>query len=350
MELTAMDTEETIGKEIAHEGKAGFGASLREEFPQVFRETLPLPPETRDKYARRITLQHGEGAPAQRPYPISLFDRKRFQMELQELESKGYITRSRSPHAAPKLYVDKKDGGRRLCIDYRRLNKITVRERTNPLRVEELMDTLGNSRMSTTLDFRSGYWHASREKTALTTCFGQYPWKVMPFGLKNAPAVFRRYLTDVLYDLLNKCVVLYIDDILIFSSTECTTGVWRRLKEHQLMAKYSKCQFGVREVCCRGQILVEATRRPDPKKVAAILNWKAPTTVKEVQSFMGFANFLRPFVAHFAQVATPLHTLTTKNRKWGRYHAEQYAFDGLKPAIIATTMLYVVDPTLPFVV
>mmetsp|Transcript_23914 Transcript_23914/g.34397 ORF Transcript_23914/g.34397 Transcript_23914/m.34397 type:complete len:163 (-) Transcript_23914:3630-4118(-) len=149
---------------------------------------------------------------------MSLTDCDKLKKELKEQETRGFITRGQSPFAAPVLYVDKKDGGRRLWVDYRKLNSVTTTERTTPPRVEELMDTLSSVRVFTTLDLRSGYWQlpvdqALPEKTAFVTCFGQYQWNVMPFGLKNAPSVFIRYLTDVLYDLINQCVALYVDVI-----------------------------------------------------------------------------------------------------------------------------------------
>mmetsp|Transcript_14417 Transcript_14417/g.58400 ORF Transcript_14417/g.58400 Transcript_14417/m.58400 type:complete len:241 (-) Transcript_14417:1278-2000(-) len=233
---------------------------------------------------------------------MSLSDQQELKKQLQKLLERKLIRPSSSPFASPCLFVDKKDGGKRLCIDYRRLNLQTITNQTSPPRIEDCLDALGSASYLSVIDLRSGYWQLRVNegdvlKTAFTTPFGLYEWLVMPFGLKNAPAVFTRLLNHIFFSELNNFVKIFFDDIVVYSQNLEThrihlNFVFDKLRTHKLYTKASKCKFGVPETKYLGHIVGSGTRRPDPAKVEAIRRWATPQNVKDVRSFMGFANYL----------------------------------------------------------
>ncbi|MEL7523810.1 MAG: reverse transcriptase family protein, partial [Cyanobacteria bacterium J06553_1] len=215
-------------------------------FPDVLTEdTHGLPPWRKVNF--EIELLPGASPPAQRPYRMSLRDQQELKTQLQQLKTQGLIQESSSPYAAPCLFVDKKDGGQRLCIDYRRLNAATIPNKTSPPRIEDCIDSVGQSTFLSVIDLRSGYWQLRiREtdipKTAFVTPFGLYEWLVMPFGMMNAPATFIRLLNSIFFDLLGKSVSIFFDDIIVYSSTaedheQHLTTVFDRLRKHKLYTK-----------------------------------------------------------------------------------------------------------------
>ncbi|GJV33922.1 putative reverse transcriptase domain-containing protein [Tanacetum coccineum] len=211
--------------------------------------------------------------------------------QLQELSEKGFIRPSSSPWGAPVLFVKKKDGSFRMCIDYRELNKLTVKNRYPLPRIDDLFDQLQGSSVYSKIDLRSGYHQLRiREEdipiTAFRTRYGHYEFQVMPFGLTNAPAVFMDLMNRVCKALLDKICDVFIDDILIYSKNKEEHEkhlkiILELLKNEQLYAKFSKCDFWLESVQFLGHVINNKGVHVDPAKVEAIRNWSAPTTPKE---------------------------------------------------------------------
>ena len=212
--------------------------------------------------------------------------------QLQELLDKGFIRPSFSPWGAPVLFVKKKDGTFRMCIDYRELNKLTIKNRYPLPRIDDLFDQLQGSSFYSKIDLRSGY-HQLRvqeediHKTAFRTRYGHYEFLVMPFGLTNAPAVFMDLMNRVCKPYLDKFVIVFIDDILIYSKSkeeheQHLRLILELLKNEKLYAKFSKCEFWIREVHFLGHVVNEKGIHVDPSKIEAIKTWEAPKSPTEV--------------------------------------------------------------------
>nr|GFC47020.1 Pol protein [Tanacetum cinerariifolium] len=235
--------------------------------------------------------------------PIEL---KELKDQLQELLERGFIRPSVSPWDAPVLFVKKKDGSMRLCIDYRELNKITIRNRYPLPRIDDLFDQLHGVIHFSKIDLRSGD-HQLRvkehdiSKTAFRTRYSHYEFLVMPFGLTNAPAVFMDLMNRVFHEFLDKFVIMFIDDILVFSS-----------------------------VAFLGHIVSAEAITMDPAKVEAITKWPRPTSVTEVRSFLGLAGYYRRFVEGFSHLALPLTKLMRKGEKFVWNEEREKSFEELK--------------------
>ncbi|QRW17416.1 Retrotransposable element Tf2 protein [Rhizoctonia solani] len=252
----------------------------------------------------------------------------------------GKIRPSKSSISSPVMFVPKKDGSRCLVVDYRRLNNRTKKN------------------VFTKLDLRWGYNNVRVKegdewKTAFRTKYGLYESLVMTFGLTNAPAAFQHFMNKLFKDLLDVCVIIYLDDILIYSRddaihTQHVHEVLRRLMDNQLFCKASKCTFHVTSVEYLGIIVSDKGFSLDKLKIQAVQEWPTPTKVKEVQLFLGFANFLRRFVANFSHMARPLHNLVKKDVPWKWDTREQEAFQGLKDAITNAPVLCHADPSRPY--
>jgi len=239
--------------------------------------------------------------------------------QLQELLQKGFIQPSSSPWGCPALFVKKKDQTLRLCVDYRPLNEVTIKNKYPLPRIDLLFDQLVGAKVFSKIDLRLGYHQIKIRpedvpKMAFTTRYGLYEYLVMSFGLTNAPAHFMYLMNSVFMPELDKLVVVFIDDILIYSKTknehaEHLRIVLTRLREHQLYAKFSKCEFWLDKVHFLGHVLSAEGVAVDPGKVEEVLNWKPPTTVHEVRSFLGMAGYYRRFIPDFSRVAKPITTL-----------------------------------------
>ncbi|KAJ9566214.1 hypothetical protein OSB04_002180 [Centaurea solstitialis] len=298
------------------------------EFPEVFPEELPgLPPPRLVEF--HIDLVPGAGPIAKSPYRLAPSEMQELSKQLQELLDKGFIRPSSSPWGAPVLFVKKKDGSFRMCIDYRELNKITIKNRYPLPRIDDLFDQLQGATYFSKIDLRSGY-HQMRvreediAKTAFRTRYGHYEFLVMPFGLTNAPAVFMDLMNRVCRPYLDKFVIVFIDDILIYSQNkedheQHLRRILELLKAEKLYAKFSKCEFWIREVHFLGHVVNKEGIHVDPAKVEAIKKWEAPKTPTEIRQFLGLAGYYRRFIANFSKIAQPLTTLTQKDKKfiWG---------------------------------
>ncbi|WVZ81473.1 hypothetical protein U9M48_028847 [Paspalum notatum var. saurae] len=248
---------------------------------------------------------------------------KELKVQLQEQLDKGFIRPSSSPWGCPAHFVEKKDqGGKRLCVDYRPLNAVTVKNKYPLPHIDILFDQLAGAKVFSKIDLRSGYYQIKIRgedipKTAFSTRYGLYEYLVMSFGLTNAPAFFMYMMNSVFMNELDKFVVVFIDDILIYSKSEEEHKehlriVLNRLREHKLYAKFSKCAFWLKEVSFLGHILSKKGVAVDPSKVKDVLNWKQPETVTEIRSFLGLVGYYRRFIKDFSKTAKPMTSLTKK--------------------------------------
>ncbi|KAJ1598131.1 hypothetical protein NDA14_005673 [Ustilago hordei] len=258
------------------------------------------------------------------------------------------------------LFVPKKDGGLRLCVDYRGLNEITVKNRAPLPLIEEQLFLLRKARIYTKLDLRAAYnliriAKGDEWKTAFGTQLGLYEYLVMPFGLANAPAHFQSFINDIFRDIIGVYVVVYLDDFLIFSDTEevhvkHVTEVLTRLRNNRLFAKLSKCEFHTKTVEFLGYIIKPTGIEMDPEKVRTVKEWPMPESVHDIQRFLGFANFYRRFIAHFARIAKPLTALVKPIERFKKFELPeeaQQAFHKLIQAFTSAGVLQHFDYHLP---
>ncbi len=296
-----------------------------------------------------------------RVFPLSQPESEAMRAYIEEELAKGFIRPSTSPASAGFFFVKKKDGGLRPCIDYRSLNDITIKFRYPLPLVPSALEQLHSARYFTKLDLRSAYnliriREGDEWKTAFSTTSGHYEYLVMPFGLSNSPSVFQAYINDVFRDMLNRGVIVYIDDILVYSDSlenhiQQVRAALQRLIEHQLYAKMEKCEFHQTQVSFLGYIISSEGVAMDDKKVQFVLNWPQPKTVKELQRFLGFANFYRRFIRNFSTIAAPLTSLLSGGRqRLDRSPSAQHAFLQLKDRFTTAPILHHPDPNLEFTV
>ncbi|KAJ9544312.1 hypothetical protein OSB04_024019 [Centaurea solstitialis] len=270
------------------------------EYPEVFPEDLAsLPPDQEIEFW--IDLVPGATLIAKAPYRLAPSELKEMLAQLQELLDKGFIRPSTSPWGAPVLFVKKKDDTMRMCIDYRELNKVTVKNKYPLLRIDDLFDQLQDAKFFSKIDLRSGYHQLKvREedisKTAFRTRYGHYEFLVMSFGLTNAPLTFMDLMNIVCKPYLDKLVIVFIDDILIYSKSAEEHGEHLRkilevLKRERLYAKFSKCEFWLKKVQFLGHIVMQEGIKVDPAKIEAIQNWESPKSPTKVRSFLGLARY-----------------------------------------------------------
>ena len=308
-------------------------------FPNVFPEELPgLPPHREIEFAIEIVLC---ATPASiTPYRMAPLELKESKLQLQELLEKGFIRPSVLPWGAPVLFVKKKDGTLRLCIDYRQLNKLTVKNKYLLPRIDDLFDQLKGASIFSKIDLRSGY-HQLRikdvdvHKTTFRTRYGHYEFLIMPFGLTNAPAAFMDLMNHVFRSYVDQFVAVFIDDILVYSKDRESHDthlqvVLETLRKEQLYAKLSKCEFWMNEVSFLEHIVSKEGIRVDPKKIEVVVEWKPPRNVIEVRSFLGLAGYYRRFVKGFSMTAAPMTKLLQKNVKYEWSEKCQRSFDKLK--------------------
>jgi len=328
------------------------------EFPEVFpTEVSGLPPNREVEFS--IDIVPGVGPISKAPYRMAPTELAELKKQLEELLEKGFIRPSVSPWGAPVLFVKKKDGSLRLCIDYRELNKVTIKNKYPLPRIDDLLDQLIGASVFSKIDLRSGY-HQLRvkaediPKTAFRTRYGHYEFLVMPFGLTNAPAIFMDYMNRIFRPYLDKFVVVFIDDILIYSKSEKEHEEHLRivlgiLREKKLFAKLSKCEFWLSEVKFLGHVISQEGVAVDPSKVEAVLAWERPSTVSEIRSFLGLAGYYRRFIQGFSQIAYPLTRLTRKGKSFEWDNNCERSFQELKHRLTSAPVLIIPDPQYVFI-
>ncbi|KAK3511404.1 hypothetical protein QTP70_007228 [Hemibagrus guttatus] len=330
-------------------------------FSDVFcpKRASKLPPHR--PWDCAIDLLPGEPVPRGRIYPLSIPEEKAMEEYIKEALDQGYIRPSTSPAASSFFFVAKKDGGLRPCIDYRALNRITVKFRYPLPLVPSALEHLRGATIFTKLDLHSAYnliWirEGDEWKTAFITPTGHYEYLVMPYGLANAPSVFQDFIHEVLREFLHRFVLVYIDDILIYSrnlAEHCqhVAKVLERLRKFQLFLKAEKCSFHQTSVQFLGYKINSSGIQMDEGKITAIRDWPTPITVKELQRFLGFANFYRRFIQNYISIANPLTSLLRNKPKslaWSP--ATEEAFNLLKKAFTTAPLLVHPDPNKPFIV
>ncbi|GJV63950.1 putative reverse transcriptase domain-containing protein [Tanacetum coccineum] len=330
-----------------------------QDFPEVFPEDLPgLPPARPVEF--QIDLIPGAAPVARAPYRLAPSEMKELSEQLQELSDKGFIRPSSSPWGAPVLFVKKKDGSFRMCIDYRELNKLTVKNRYPLPRIDDLFDQLQGSSIYSKIDLRSGY-HQLRvreqdiSKTAFRTRYGHYEFQVMPFGLTNAPAVFMDLMNRVCKPYLDKFVIVFIDDILIYSKDEKEheehlKAILELLKKEQLYAKFSKCEFWIPKVQFLGHVIDSRGIHVDPAKIESIKDWASPKTPTEIRQFLGLAGYYRRFIEGFSKIAKSMTKLTQKGIKFDWGEKEENAFQLIKQKLCSAPILALPEGSEDFVV
>ena len=242
--------------------------------------------------------------------------------QIEVLLKHGIIEPSCSEWRSPVVMVKKKDGSYRFACDYRRLNNLTEKMSYPMPRLEDVWDLIGEVKPQyfSVLDLASGFWQIrldpeTKHKAAFVCQNGQYTWNRMPFGLKNSPITFQQTMNDVLRDLITKCCIVYVDDIIVFSKDFDShmahlQQVFDRLEKANLTLKLSKCQFAVKEVKYLGHVLSPQGILPDPDKLSIVQNWQPPKNPKQVRQFLGLTNYYRRFVPNYANIAKPMQNLT----------------------------------------
>jgi hypothetical protein len=254
--------------------------------------------------------------------------------------------------------VDKSDGSSRLCTDYRKLNDVTIKNKYPLPKIDDLFDQLTGARVFSKIDLRTGYHQLKIRatdipKTAFTTQYGLYEYTVMSFGLTNAPAYFMNLMNKVFMEFLDKFVVVFIDDILVYSKFEEEHATHLRLiletlREHQLYAKFSKCEFWLKEVGFLGHVLSAGGVFVDPKKITSVMEWEAPTTQTEVRGFLGLAGYYHKFVEGFSSIARPMTQLLKKDKKFEWTPKCEESFQELKKRLVTAPVLTMPDITKNF--
>jgi hypothetical protein len=328
-----------------------------QEYPEVFLEELPgMPPDHDIEFL--IELLPRMPPISKRPYRMSVNELVELKKQIAELQAKGFIQPSSSPWGARVLFVEKNDGTQWMCVDYRSLNEVTIKNKYPLLRIEDLFDQMKGVGVFSKIDLRSGC-HQLRireldiPKTVFHTRYGLYKYTVMSFGLTNAPTYFMYLMNKVFMEYLDKIVVVFIDDILIFSKTEEEHEKHLRfelekLRSNQLYAKFSKCEFWLIEVAFLGHVISAGGVSLDPGKVMNILNWMPPTSVAEVRSFLGLAGYYRRFIKDFSKIAKPMMKLLEKNKTFEWAEECQTSFEELKKRLTSAPVLILPDLTKKF--
>ncbi|KAK1668048.1 hypothetical protein QYE76_056207 [Lolium multiflorum] len=323
------------------------------EFQDVFPKELPgMPPDREIEFT--IDLIPGTTPIAQPPYKMGPKELVELKAQIDELEQKGFIQESVSPWGTPVIFVDKRDGGRRMCGDYRNLNNVTIKNKYPLPRIQDLFDQVQGAGVFSKIDLRSGYHQIKIKKedvpkTAFVSRYGHHEYLVVPFGLTNAPAIFMNLMNKIFMKYLDKFVIVFIDDILIYSKDKEEHAkhlkiVLQILREHQLYAKFSKCQFWLDSVEFLGHVITKEGIAVNPSKVQSVLEWKSPKNAKEIRGFLGMAGYYRRFIEGFSKIAGPMTKLLKKNTPFVWTDECETSFQTLKEKLTTAPVLAVPEP------
>lgn len=330
------------------------------DFVNVFNKKLSntLPPHR--NYDCKIDLQKNAEPPWGPIYSLSMPELETLRKYIDDNLANGFIRPSTSPAGAPVMFIKKKDESLRLCVDYRKLNNLTIKNRHPLPRIDDSFDQLKGAKIFTKLDLQNAYHllrikRGDEWKTAFRCKYGHFEYCVMPFGLTNAPATFQHLINDTLRDVLDRYAIAYLDDILIFSPdqqshTEHVKSVLNKLKQAGLYCKLEKCEFNKKQVQFLGHTISEKGIQTDELKIECVKTWKIPTTVKEIQSFLGFANYYRRFILNYSTICEPLNNLLRKNTKFVWSVKVDEAFNKIKQLLISAPILIHPNQDLPFIV
>ena len=306
-----------------------------------------------------MQIDTGNNVPIKmKPYRTPIKNREVNDKAINDMLDADVIRRSRSPWSFPVVIVDKKDGRKRFCVDFRKLNQITKKNSYPLPLIDDILALLGKAKFFTSLDLKSGYWQVAmdekdKEKTKFAYHKGLFELNVIPFGLSNAPAVFQELMSVVLQGC-NDFATAYLDDIMVFSSTleehlEHLSIIFGKLRQHNLKLKLEKCSFLQLETNYLGFVISEEEIKPDEKKIEAMKSLPVPTCVREVRSFIGMCSYYRRFIPNFSQIAEPIIALTRKyaHFKWSDTH--QRVFEYFKDSLTAVPLLVYPDSNKSYV-
>ncbi|KAK1649274.1 hypothetical protein QYE76_067079 [Lolium multiflorum] len=323
------------------------------EFQDVFPKELPgMPPDREIEFT--IDLIPGTTPIAQPPYKMGPKELVELKAQIDELEQKGFIQESVSPWGTPVIFVDKRDGGKRMCGDYMNLNNVTIKNKYPLPRIKYLFDQVQGAGVFSKIDLRSGYHQIKIKKedvpkTAFVSRYGHHEYLVVPFGLTNAPAIFMNLMNKIFMKYLDKFVIVFIDDILIYSKDKEEHAkhlkiVLQILREHQLYAKFSKCKFWLDSVEFLGHVITKEGIAVNPSKVQSVLEWKSPKNAKEIRGFLGMAGYYRRFIEGFSKIAGPMTKLLKKNTPFVWTDECETSFQTLKEKLTTAPVLAVPEP------
>ena len=340
------------------------------KFEQLMKNYEDIFVKSKNELGKTNVVKHkidtGNAKPIrQRPYRAIGDKKELIKGEVEKMLEKGVIRKSKSPWASPVVLVPKKNGEIRFCIDYRKLNAVTIRDEHPLPRIDDMLDTFNGSKWFSSMDLASGYWQVEMDeedaqKTAFITSEGLYEWTVMPFGLTNAPATFQRMMHEVLGDLIYTKAPVYIDDINTHSITfeqhlKDLAEVFQRIRSARLKLRADKCKFCFNEIEFLGYVVGKDGIKTDKKKIEKIMNYPRPITITELKGFLGLASYYRRFIKDFSKIAKPLNDLMkniqyegiTKQReqnkkisikgKWKE--TQQESFDILKEKLCTAPIL-----------
>ncbi|KAJ0171192.1 hypothetical protein K1T71_013391 [Dendrolimus kikuchii] len=294
------------------------------------------------------------------PYRLSPPKLALLKEEIEKMLDEKIIEPCSSPWTAPVIMVPKKDGAVRVCVDYRRLNAITVPDVYPIPRIDQLLNAAKPTPFMSTLDLRAGYWQvkvkdSDQDKTAFIAPFGVYKFLRMPFGLRNAPSTFQRLIDRVKVSLEDIKMLAYLDDLIIFSSTyethlEDLDKVLRKLSENNLRVNFSKCRFGCSTIKYLGHLITPVGLKVDPAKIAPIVQSPAPKNLKHLMTFLQTCSWFRRFIPNFSEISEPLTRLTRKKAEWVWKNEQETAFQQLKTRLTTAPILRQADETKPYTI
>lgn len=352
MSINYVDDTDNVLIKLDHDYPLEFEKNFREILDKYFRADFNKHPET--SYEMEIILTKNEPF-NYLPRRVSIHERNELKNILTDLLNEGIIRPSKSPYCSPIVLIKKKNGSLRMCVDYRTLNKITLRDNFPIPLIEDQLLLLNNKKFFTSLDLKNGFHHVSVHEnsipfTSFITPHGQYEYTKMPFGLKNAPSVFTRYIRSIFDNLAESGnILIFLDDILIATENledhlEMLRKVFDLLIRNNLRLNFEKCKFVQQEIEYLGYQVDQYGISPTKKGIESIINYPVPQNIKQVHTFIGLCSYFRKFILGFSLLAKPLYDLLRKNAEFKFEQPEISAFEELKDQLVSTPILSIYNP------